>query len=275
MKIEGKGSILQVAVLCLVMILLPASRPAAQPTGAAAPRLLEAIPSQGDLVGRDAVVALSFDTPMDLESLAAASSFRPPVDFEVSGEAECLIVPVNLLSGGVEYSFSLEPGRAFDREGGVLEEGLEITFRTRGDGMILSIPSLGITENVVEASDPQGVASIIGFGVGHYPGTGRPGSGNIVLMAHSSGRIYFPFNRIGQLSEGDEFMIHYGGRVYIYSWESGEVIRDDELWIVDPLPYPVLTFFTCCAEDGNPSPTFHPPYRYMVRAALYQAAPSI
>ena len=45
-------------------------------------------------------------------------------------------------------------------------------------------------------------------------------------------------------------------------------VMGDEFWILDPTPSPILTLFICCAEDGNPSPTFHPPYRYVVRATL-------
>ena len=230
---------------------------------------------EGMDAGRDAVVALSFDRPMDLQSLADASSFEPKVSFAVSGEAEVLFVPVNLLAPGTAYTFRLEAGRATDVHGNILTAGLEVTFSTRRDGMYLEIPALSFAGPVIEGSDPQGVAGVIGFGVGHYPGTGRPGRGNLVLMAHASGLVDFPFNGVFDLAEGAEMLVTYGGRRYAYRLEQGLVVRDVDVWILDPAPRPLLTVFVCCAADGRPSPTFHPPYRYVVRAAAAGPPPAI
>jgi LPXTG-site transpeptidase (sortase) family protein len=205
---------------------------------------------------------------MDIESLQRAVTFNPPVDFQVSGESECLVVPVTLLEGGTSYTFRLESGGAADLQGRPYMQGLELTFSTRDDVMVMLVPALSFHDEVVEGSTPQGVATLTGFGVGHYPGAGRPGSGNFVLMAHSSGQVDFPFNAMNHMQEGDLFIVEYGGRSYRYALQEGLVIKDTELWILDPTPSPILTIFICCAEDGNPSPTFHPPYRYVVRAAL-------
>jgi len=255
-------------LLWLVAAVAPQVGAYAAAAGEEGPRLLAFLPAQGGQVGRDAVVALSFDRPMDTESLEEAASFNPPVDFQVSGESECLIVPVSLLEGGMGYTFRLEPGSATDLQGRPYAQGLELAFSTRDDGMVMEVPSLSFHGEVVEGSSPQSVATLTGFGVGHYPGAGRPGSGNFVLMAHSSGQVAFPFNALNRMQKGDRFIIDYGGREYQYALEEGLVIHDDEFWILDPTPSPILTLFICCAEDGNPSPTFHPPYRYIVRATL-------
>ena len=103
--------------------------------------------------------------------------------------------------------------------------------------------------------------------------TGRPGRGNFVIMAHASGQIEFPFNSLFDLGEGDAIILTYGGRDYVYAWSHDRVVRDTEMWIVDPTANPVLTAFVCCAEDGRPSPTFHPSCRYVVRASLVGASP--
>ena len=260
------------ALLLLALLLLAAFTPQvgvyAVEASQEGPRLLASLPAQGGLVGRDAAVALSFDRPMDTGSLQRAVTFDPPVDFQVSGESECLVVPVTLLKGGSAYTFRLEPGGATDLQGRPYVQGLELTFSTRDDVMIMEVPALSFYAEVVEGSTPQGVATLTGFGVGHYPGAGRPGSGNFVLMAHSSGQVDFPFNAMNGMQEGDLFIIEYGGRRYQYTLQEGLVIQDTELWILDPTPSPILTVFICCAEDGNPSPTFHPSYRYVVRAAL-------
>lgn len=261
------------AALCLLALLCPAAPLAAAQEKTAGPRLLRLSPAGGEGLGRDTVVVLSFDRPMHLESLALAARFEPPVGFNVSGESECIFVPDNLLAPDTAYSFYLEPGVAGDLEGKALKDGVEVSFTTRGDGITMEIPAFSFKGEVVEGTDPQGVASVIGFGVGHYPGTGRPGRGNFVIMAHASGQIEFPFNSLFDLGEGDAIILTYGGRDYVYAWSHDRVVRDTEMWIVDPTANPVLTAFVCCAEDGRPSPTFHPSCRYVVRASLVGASP--
>ena len=261
------------AVACMLAVFLPAAPLAAAPENADSPRLLRVSPSGGGVLGRDTTVALSFDRPMDLESLARAVYFEPPVRFSVSGESECLVVPDNLLGPNRAYGFHLRPGITEDLEGRVLEGEVAFSFTTRADGMTMEIPAFSYRGEILEANNPQGVASIIGFGVGHYPGTGRPGRGNFVVMAHASGQVDFTFNHLFDLREGDEIKVTYGGRDYLYRWYEGRVVRDTEMWIVDPTPDPIITAFVCCAENGRPSPTFHPPYRYIVRASLYGVSP--
>ena len=275
-KRRGKAyGIRSVALLssCILALLLSLSNCYAVPGGDAGPDLMRVLPEGGGIIGRDASIALSFDRPMDLQSIARSVYFEPPVEFAVSGESECLIVPVNLLAPNAQYTFHLRPGTAEDMLGRACGEGVELSFSTRGDGVIMEIPAFSFRDEVMEGGDPQGVASVIGFGVGHFPGTGRPGRGNFVIMAHASGQIDFPYNRLFDLVEGDEINLTYGGRDYRYTWREGLVVRDSDVWIADPTDSPVLTFFVCCAEDGRPSPTFHPPYRYSVRAYLAGAMP--
>jgi hypothetical protein len=242
--------------------------------GGNGPILMGVSPGGGGILGRDATIALSFDRPMDLRSLSQAVYFEPEVSFGVSGESECLIVPVNLLAPNSQYTFRLRPGMAEDLRGRTCDEEVELTFSTRNDGVTMEIPAFSYQGEVIEGKDPQGVASVIGFGVGHYPGTGRPGRSNYVVMAHASGQVDFPFNLLFDLGEGDEICLNYGGRDYVYRWNEGLVVSDTEVWIVDPTACPILTIFVCCAENGRPSPTFHPPYRYTVRASLEGVSPS-
>jgi len=227
------------------------------------------------VLGRDTTVTLSFDRRMDPESLAQAVRFEPPVAISVSGESECMVVPDVLLSPDTTYVFHLSPGIAEDLEGRVFEGEVQIVFTTRGDGVTIEIPAFSFQGAIVEGNDPQGVASLIAFGAAHYPGTGRPGKGNYVIMAHASGQVDFPFNGIFDLRDGDEINLSYGGSDYLYRWSEGRVVKETEMWILDPTTSPVLTAFVCCAENGRPSPTFHPPWRYVVRASLYGASPGL
>jgi LPXTG-site transpeptidase (sortase) family protein len=265
-----------VAVLaaCLLLSLPRPAAPLAAVEENDGPRLMRVMPAGGGgVLGRDVTITLSFDRPMDLESLAAAVYFEPPVAFEVCGESECLVVPVNLLEPAREYTFRLRAGVAEDERGGEFTGELEVAFTTRGDRATLIIPAFSFQGDIVEGEDPQGLVGVIGNGVGHYPGTGRPGRGNFVLMAHASGQVDFPFNHLFDLGEGDAMTVAYGGREYLYAWREGRVVKDTEVWILDPTGHAVVTTFICCAEDGRPSPVFHPPYRYVVRADLAAATP--
>ncbi|MDY6795952.1 MAG: sortase [Actinomycetota bacterium] len=260
-------------LLCIVGLAMPRTAASTLTAGDDGPRLVEVMPRQPDVVGRDMVVVLSFDRVMDEKSLREAVSFEPVVEFRLTGRGEYMVVPENLLEGGRDYRFRLEEGKTCDMQGRVLRDGVSFDFSTRNDLMTLEVPGMDFSGPVVEGNDPQGVAYMIGTGVGHYPGTGRPGGGNLVLMAHSSGLVNFPFNRLGELEEGSEFLLRYGGKLYRYTMKEGFVVRDDELWIIDNSSHPMLTIFVCCAENGEPSPTFHPPYRYVVRIILSQAYP--
>jgi LPXTG-site transpeptidase (sortase) family protein len=267
-----RGCVLLILILIIAALAMGAAQPEA-PDDAESPRLLGVNPANDGMVGRDATISLSFDRPMDLESLEEAAYFEPPVDFAVSGEEECLVVPVNLLAPSTTYTFRLRQGIARDLEGRPFEGAIEMVMSTRGDGMTIEIPAFSFSGVIVEGSDPQGVANVIGFGVGHYPGTGRPGRDNFVIMAHASGLVDFPFNHLFDLHEGDEIRISYGGRLYIYRWREGMVVNENELSIIEPTSYPVLKAFVCCAESGKPSPTFHPSYRYVVSASLDSTQP--
>ena len=270
----GAVSVKVVMILCLAAVVLCTTAPHAVPQEGEGPRLMRYMPvSNGGELGRDTTVSLSFDRPMDLESLAEAVYFEPPVEFAVSGEAECLVVPVNLLEQAQEYTFRLRAGTAEDLSGGICGDEVTISFRTRDDAMDIEIPAFPYSGRVREGKDPQGMVSLLGNGVGHYTGTGRPGRGNFVIMAHASGQIDFTFNKLFALGEGDRMIISYGGRDYVYGWSQEMVVRDTELWILDATAHAMITTFVCCDESGGPSPTFHPPYRYVVRASLLSATP--
>ncbi|OFW55719.1 MAG: hypothetical protein A2W01_10385 [Candidatus Solincola sediminis] len=269
-----KQSLAATILVCLLFVSLgPAATYAGDSPAAGAPRLMRITPSQSQGVGRDITLALSFDRPMDLSSISEAVSFEPPLAFTVSGEAECLIVPSGLLEGDRQYTFRLQAGKAHDLDSEICADGLEMNFTTRNDASYLAVPDMAFEEGILEGKDAQGVVSALGFGVGHYPGAGRPGAGNLVLMAHASAQISFPFNHLQELKAGAEMRVRYAGRTYVYQINETMVVSESDMWILDEQDYPMLTIFVCSGPDGRPSPTFHPPYRYVIRAALTSANP--
>ncbi len=245
-----------------------ASQDADSPPEPHIPQLVSCSPVAGSVVGRDASVVLTFDTPMDPASLQAAASFAPAARFSifVSGN-EAEFRPDCLLEKSTTYVFTLVAG-ALSSGGVALEAGTSLFFSTRADDTTLTVPVLGYVNTVIEGATADAVTAALGNGVGHYPGLGRPGGGNYVLFAHASGQISFPYNRLFDLQPGDEMILEYGGRSWVYRVQKGFVVADTELWILDQTDDPMITFFVCSAPEGRPSPTFHPPYRYVVRAHL-------
>ncbi len=233
------------------------------------PHLVSLAPVDGAAVTRDVTVMLSFDAPMDAESLARSATFDPAIPFDVveSGE-QVEIRPVSLLAGATTYRFTLNAGAALSEKGVRLETGATCSFTTSSDAVALTIPRFGFLSSIVEGTNADEIVAAIGNGVGHYPGAGRPGAGNFVLFAHASGQVSFPYNRLFEMSPGDEMILEYAGKSYTYRMTKGFVVNQTELWILEATQQPMITFFICSAAEGVPSPTFHPEYRYVVRADL-------
>lgn len=233
------------------------------------PVLLSAAPADGSTVQRDASVILDFDEPMDAASLARAVSFSPESSFDVLvTENRAELRPNSLWSQGTNYRFNLQGGTAVSSEGAVLEAGLSLAFSTARDPITMTIDRLGYTDNILEGATADEITAAMGNGVGHFPGLGRPGVGNFVIFAHASGQVSFPYNRLFDLVPGDLLLLEYGGRTWTYRMTKGFVVYQDELWILDQTEAPLITFFVCSSPEGQPSPTFHPLYRYVVRADL-------
>jgi len=240
-----------------------------------APKLMSFSPASGTVAGRDVSVILNFDVTMDSSSLERAAVFEPNLSFKViiSG-TQAEFQPTCLLDASSNYRFTLSPNMALNADGALLERGMSVSFSTLADPVTLTVPKFGYENTVIEGPTADAVTAALGNGVGHFPGLGRPGAGNFVLFAHTSGQIDFPYNRLFDLQTGDEMILTYGGRSWTYVMKKGFVVNQDELWILDQTSQPTITFFVCSAPEGKPSPTFHPPYRYVVRAEL-AGAPAI
>ena len=233
------------------------------------PHLISFSPAEGNLAGRDVSVILNFDVAMDSASLQRAAAFDPAVSFKViTTGTQTEFEPTSLLDGSSAFRFTLAPNVALSADSALLEQGMSVGFRTLADPVVLTVPKFGYENEVIEVANADAVTAVLGNGVGHFPGLGRPGDGNFVLFAHASGQIDFPYNRLFDLLPGDQIILTYGGKSWTYIMQKGFVVNEDELWILDQTLQPAITFFVCSAPEGKPSPTFHPPYRYVVRAEL-------
>jgi sortase A len=102
---------------------------------------------------------------------------------------------------------------------------------------LLRIPSFGpdFEVPVLEGTD----LDVLERGVGHYPGTARPGEvGNFALAGH---RITHgqPFARLLELGKGDQVVVETRTAVYTYVLDEPPrslTVRDTDGWVLDPVP---------------------------------------
>jgi sortase A len=115
----------------------------------------------------------------------------------------------------------------------------------------LHIPRLGKRWSVpvVEGVDLPDLAR----GVGHYPGTARPGRvGNFAVAGHRATNGE-PFATLDRVHRGDVVVAETRNRWYTYVVDRTEIVQPDSTWVLDPVPgkpgatpsRPLLTLTTC------------------------------
>jgi len=127
----------------------------------------------------------------------------------------------------------------------------------------IEIPKIGLLHPIFEGI----TLTVIDHGPGHWPGTAMPGeSGNAVFAGHRVTHTH-PFLHIDSLVPGDQVIFHMVNGTFTYEVTEHFIVTPNELWIADPLPGSMVTFFGC-----------HPPHfathRYVVRAKLVNSQPA-
>ena len=124
---------------------------------------------------------------------------------------------------------------------------------------VLRIEALDLLVNVgygVELSDLR-------KSPGFYPQSGYPDTGNVAVAGHRT-TYGAPFRHVDKLEAGDEIILYYREKVYVYSVESVFETHTRDWSVIDPTPEPALTLTTC-----------HPPgwatERLIVRANLVES----
>jgi sortase A len=73
-------------------------------------------------------------------------------------------------------------------------------------------------------------------GPGHYPGTAMPGQiGNFVVSGHRTTYLA-PFNRLGDLRDGDRILIDTRARQYVYKVTDTKVVQPSDVSVTAPVP---------------------------------------
>ncbi|RSN45397.1 class E sortase [Actinomadura sp. WAC 06369] len=100
------------------------------------------------------------------------------------------------------------------------------------------IGSIAIDRISVKAKVLEGVSErVLQYGVGHYPGTARPGEqGNTVLLGHRTTHLH-PFLDLDKLKTGDAIKLRAGGRTYTYRVRDKRITMPDDRDALEPVPY--------------------------------------
>ena len=126
---------------------------------------------------------------------------------------------------------------------------------------VIVIPKIGLDEVVVEGVGVEELKK----GVGHYPDTKMPGeTGNAALAGHRT-TYGHPFNKLDELSNGDEISITTPAGTFRYAVSEKKVVTPESVEVLDPSPDNRLTLTTC-----------HPKYsaeQRLIVVALLQGPP--
>jgi sortase A len=106
---------------------------------------------------------------------------------------------------------------------------------------VIDIPKIGLDEVVVEGVGVEELKK----GVGHYPDTKMPGeTGNAALAGHRT-TYGHPFNRIDELSMGDEISITTRAGTFRYSVMEKKVVTPETVEVLNDTTDNRLTLTTC------------------------------
>ncbi|MDL2233866.1 class D sortase [Ruminococcaceae bacterium OttesenSCG-928-L11] len=108
---------------------------------------------------------------------------------------------------------------------------------------IIKIPSIQVSENIVEGSDAE-----MYYGVGHVKNSAMPGeAGNCVLAAHRSYIYMRPFRYLDKVAVGDNVYITDDKNKYTYQVFTIFEVNPSDAWVMHPQEdeETMLTLITC------------------------------
>lgn len=101
---------------------------------------------------------------------------------------------------------------------------------------VLRVPRFGAdyVQPISEGTDKRTILDVLG--IGHYPDSAQPGQvGNFALAAHRT-TYGKPFNRAGELVEGDELIVDTPEARFVYKVTSHEIVTPDRIDVIAPEP---------------------------------------
>lgn len=105
----------------------------------------------------------------------------------------------------------------------------------------IRIPKIGLDQLIVQGVNLADLRKA----PGHYPSTPLPGEqGNAAIAGHRT-TYGAPFNRLGELVDGDEILVTTVKGSFTYTVGRVHVVKPNQVEVLDPTPTPVLTLTTC------------------------------
>lgn len=172
----------------------------------------------------------------------------------------CIAVIVLLIPYIPEISFLVNNGEQMREKEVTLPSEVDMAIKNGID--YLYIPSIGVSENIIEADTIKQVHER----VWHRPFTGDPkNGGNTVLVAHRyatiGGNRASTFYHLPKLIAGDLIYVVWDGVLYTYKVESTETVLPTAVSVESPTPDNRLTLYTC-------TPLWTASHRFVVYAPL-------
>ncbi|MBI4032822.1 sortase [Candidatus Berkelbacteria bacterium] len=119
----------------------------------------------------------------------------------------------------------------------------------------LLVPKINVQAPVIwdSSSDEKVMLANLQSGVAHYGFTGLPNeqSGNVFITGHSSyywwdkGKYKTVFALLDKVSTGDQALIQYQGKVFVYEFRDKVVVDPSQVEVTDPTTEPILSLMTC------------------------------
>ncbi|MDF2880432.1 MAG: sortase family protein LPXTG-site transpeptidase [Clostridiaceae bacterium] len=107
---------------------------------------------------------------------------------------------------------------------------------------IMTIPKINLNVAIGEGVDLE----TLKYAVGHFPGTGQPGqAGNFCVAGHRSYTYSEYFNRLNEVTNGDEIIIKTKKGEYKYKVYNSFVVEPSEVSVLNPTKDATLTLVTC------------------------------
>jgi sortase A len=112
----------------------------------------------------------------------------------------------------------------------------------KGDAIAkLDIPSIGVSEYVVEGTDVDSLRK----GPGHYPETPLPGEKGTTAIAGHRTTYGAPFRHLDEVRRGDRVLLDLPYGRFIYRVEGTKIVDDQDLSVLDQVGYQRLVLSAC------------------------------
>ena len=124
----------------------------------------------------------------------------------------------------------------------------------------LRIPKIGMSQVVVEGTDPAGLRK----GPGHYPDTPMPGMPGTVAVAGHRTTYGAPFNKLDEVRPGDEVRMDMPYARVTYRVERTRIVKPSAIWVTRRVDHDRIVLTAC-----------HPKYSAAKRIVVFARETSV